>query len=194
MSADPAYKALLDDHTRLQAKHTLLERMVHLYGAPDAFDVVFEGLLDALMDYFPVEAASLYVIDADANELYIAGARGPKAEEVLALDRTIAPGEGIAGACFAENETLVVSEASADARFSQEIPDAIGYEVRSLLTAPLSHDGESLGVLQLLNRTDPGPFTPSEVDTLSQLGRLAGALVGLGWRLKALTDAHDEQA
>ena len=90
--------------------------------------------------------------------------------------------------------TLVVSEASADARFSQEIPDAIGYEVRSLLTAPLSHDGESLGVLQLLNRTDPGPFTPAEVDTLSQLGRLSGALIGLGWRLKALTDAHGGQA
>lgn len=188
MSADAAYKTLLEDHTRLQAKHRLLERVVHLFGAPDDFDVVFEGLLDAVMDHFQVEAASLYVIDADANELYIAGARGPKAAEILALDRTIAPGQGIAGACFAENETLVVSDTAQDARFSQEIPEAIDYEVRSLLTAPMAHDGEALGVLQLLNRSAAGPFTPDEVETLTQLGRLAGSLIGLGWRVKALSD------
>jgi GAF domain-containing protein len=191
VSGDQAYKSLLDDHTRLQAKHKLLERVVHLFGAPDHFEEVFEGLLDAVMDYFSVEAASLYVIDSEKDELYIAAARGPKAAEVIAMDKTLVPGEGVAGACFKAGETIVISDTSADERFSKEIPEALGYDVRSMLTTPLSQDGETLGVLQLLNQEGDGVLPPEAIETATQLGRLAGSLIGLGWRLRALSQDQE---
>lgn len=191
MGDEGAYRQLLEDHARLKARTALLQRLLHLHGAPDDFDAVFDGLLDAALDYFGAAAGALYMLDADRDELYFAAARGPKAQEVLALDATLRPGEGLAGASFTSGEVLAVSDVRADERFAREVSAAVHYEVRSALTVPLVCEGTALGALQLLNARGDA-FTADELEVARQLGRQGGELIGLGLRLEQLRAAGKE--
>jgi signal transduction protein with GAF and PtsI domain len=180
------YGMLVTEHQKLRHKTQVLERVLHLYGAPAEFDAVFEGLMDAAMASVDAESGALYILDGDKNELYFAAARGPKARDVLALDITIKPGQGIAGACFANNEVIAVSDAHKDPRFFREVSGSVGYEVRSLLTAPIVFDSEVFGVVQVLNKRGSNEFEMDEVDTFKKLGRYAGSIIGLGLELQEL--------
>lgn len=187
MSSDTqAYRSLLDDNRRLQDQVQVLQRLLHLFAAPDDFAAVFEGLMDVAMDYFQAQSGALYMYDDERDALYFAAARGPKAKEVLALDLDIKPGHGIAGSAFQNNEVIAVSDADRDARFAREVSDAVGYEVRSMLTAPIVCDGQPLGALQVINRKGGSTFSGEEVEFARQLGRYAGGLVSLGCELQAM--------
>lgn len=183
------YAQLVHEANRLRQRVQIQERLIHLFGAPADFDVVFEGVMDAAMAAVDAESGALYMLDAAKNELYFAAARGPKAREVLALDITIKPGQGIAGNSFLNKETIVVSDAHRDPRFFKEISSAVGYEVRSLLTAPVVFDDEAFGAIQVINRRSTSEFDMEDVDTLKRLGRTAGALIGLGLELTELRRA-----
>lgn len=180
------FKHLLEDNQKLQRRVTVLDRIIHLFGAPADFDVIFEGLMDAAMAAVDAESGALYVLDGEKNVLYFAAARGPKAREVLSLDITIKPGQGIAGACFQNKEVIVVSDAHKDARFFKEVSSSVGYEVTSLLTAPIVCDGEPFGAIQVINKRSSTEFDMDEVETMKRLGRYAGALIGLGLELADL--------
>jgi GAF domain-containing protein len=185
---EQAYRSLLEENARLQAKTQTLQRLLHLFGAPDDFGTVFEGLMDIAMDVFNAHSGALYIFDDEQEGLYFAAARGPKAKEVLALDITIKPGQGIAGSAFQNNEVIAVSDAYKDPRFSREVSDAVGYEVRSMLTTPIVCDGQPLGALQVINKKTgtASSFTSEEVEFARQLGRVAGSLISLGVELQAL--------
>jgi GAF domain-containing protein len=181
-----AYKALLEDNRRLQGQVQILQRVLHLFAQPDDFGAVFEGVMDVAMDAFQAQSGALYIYDSEQDALYFAAARGPKAKEVLALDITIKPGKGIAGSAFQNDEVIAVSDANKDARFSREISEAVGYEVRSMLTAPIACDGQTLGAIQVINKKNGSTFSAAEVELARQLGRYAGGLVSLGCDLQAL--------
>lgn len=180
------FKNLMHEHQRLGQRAKVLERLLHLFGAPADFDAVFEGVMDAAMMAVDADSGALYILDGDKNELYFAAARGPKAQEVLALDITIKPGQGMAGASFENREVIVVSDAHRDPRFFKEVSQSVGYEVRSLLTVPIVCDGESFGAIQVINKRGSNEFDMDEVETMKRLGRSAGALIGLGLELQAL--------
>lgn len=191
--SDEAYQRLLEENQRLRGEGELLRRILHLFGAPEDFELVFEGLLDAVLARFDAQAGSLYMFDADSGALYFAAARGPKAGEVLALDLSIAPGHGIAGACFEQREVIALSDAHKDPRFSREVSEKVGYQVRSMLTAPIVVDDQTLGVIQVINKANGSTFSPEEVQAIELVGRYAGGLIGLGLELSALQSAGESQ-
>tara|TARA_R110002072_G_scaffold138413_3_gene281561 strand:+ start:372 stop:965 length:594 start_codon:yes stop_codon:yes gene_type:complete len=188
--SDEAYQRLLAENQRLRAEGQLFRRVLHLFAAPDDFELVFEGLIDAVLAHFEAQSGSLYMFDADSGALYFAAARGPKANEVMALDLSIAPGHGIAGACFQNREVIAVSDAHKDPRFAREVSEKVGYEVRSMLSAPIVADSEVLGVLQLINKTKGSTFSPEEIEIAEAIGRYAGGLIGLGLELAELHGQH----
>ncbi len=105
---------------------------------------------------------------------------------MLALDIRIKPGQGLAGASFLHKETIAVSEVHKDPRFFKEVSGSVGYEVRSLLTAPIVNAGEPYGAIQVINKKGSDEFGQAEVDLMKRLGRWAGALLGLGLELREL--------
>jgi Nif-specific regulatory protein len=180
------YGMLVTEHQKLRTRMSVLERFIHLFGAPAEFDSVFEGIMDAAMAAVDAESGALYILDGDKNELYFAAARGPKAREVLGLDITIKPGQGMAGSCFLNKEVITVSDVHKDPRFFKEVSQSVGYEVRSLLTAPIVCDGEAFGAVQVINKRGGSEFDMDEVEVMKRLGRYAGALIGLGLELQSL--------
>jgi phosphoserine phosphatase RsbU/P len=109
-------------------------------------------------DLVGAERCSIWLIDARTHQLWTKVAHG--VEELR-----IPAGDGIIGACIAENRPVVVNDASQDARFHREVDRKTGYETRSLLAIPLrGSSGDVIGALQVLNK--PGGFGEQDVHLL----------------------------
>ncbi len=69
---------------------------------------------------------------------------------------------GIAGHVAASGDTINLADAYSDPRFESEVDLRLGFRTRSLLCLPIRNkDGETIGVLQLLNKKS-GPFTHAD--------------------------------
>jgi hypothetical protein len=134
-------------------------------------------LLDLAMEKIPCEAGSVFLARLAGRELEFAVARGPRAQEILKLGLTVPMGVGIAGFCARENVGVAVSDAQKDPRFYRAISEAIGYETRSLLCAPVARGGRVLGALELVNKRGGGPFEREDQAALSYLAHQAAELV-----------------
>jgi GAF domain-containing protein len=84
-------------------------------------------------------------------------------------------GRGLAGYAAAAAEALAVDEVSEDPRFARDVAERIGYVPRSVLVAPILRGDDVLGVLSVLDRTQPPGA--AALDLASRFARAAaGAL------------------
>ena len=65
---EEAYQRLLAESQRLRAENQLFRRLLHLFAAPEDFELVFEGLIEAVVDHFEAQAGSLYMFDSDPSD------------------------------------------------------------------------------------------------------------------------------
>ena len=134
-------------------------------------------LLQIIMDkasrLMNAHRSSLFVVDAERNELWSKIAQGLEVREIR-----IPIGQGIAGSVAASGETVNIPEAYEDTRFSQEVDRRTGYRTRSILCAPVRDSaGRIVAVLQLLNRLDGQPFDAYDERLLDAfVGQIAIAL------------------
>lgn len=134
-------------------------------------------LLDLAMRSIGCEAGSVFTTDLGAADLTFAVARGPSADKLLALGLKVPMGVGIVGFCALENVCLAVSDAQKDPRFHRAVSQAVGYETRSLLCAPVAYQGKVLGALEVLNKRDGKPFGQEDLAILSYLAAQAATFL-----------------
>ena len=100
----------------------------------------------AAINVLGCERATVFVYDETTDELY---------NYLLDQDETIRfpADQGIAGWCFRQCRISNVTDAYQDSRFNRHIDKKTGYRTRNILSHPLcTHDGKSLGVLQVMNK------------------------------------------
>lgn len=61
-------------------------------------------------------------------------------------------GEGVAGWVVAQGESAIINDTQHDRRFSADVDHNTGFVTRSVLAVPLQKGGETLGVLEILNK------------------------------------------
>ncbi len=130
-------------------------------------------LLDLAMRSIGCEAGSVFTAELGASELSFAAVRGPTADRLQALGLTVPIGVGLVGFCAQENVCVAVSDAQKDPRFYRAVSEAVGYQTRSLLCAPVAHQGKVLGALEVLNKKGGQPFGEKDLAVLSYLAAQA---------------------
>lgn len=69
----------------------------------------------------------------------------------------VKPGQGIAGHVFQTQETVNIPQCYEDSRFDQNFDKQTGYRTNNILTMPIiDFEGECMGVLQAINKLQPG--------------------------------------
>jgi hypothetical protein len=129
--------------------------------------------LDLALRFTDAEAGSAFLVEPDTGDLLFEAASGPRAAEVLRLGMHIPMGLGLVGFCAQEGVCVAVSDAAHHPRWFRGIAQAVGYEARSVLCAPMLLDGELFGALQVLNRRGGEPFGPTDVTVVSYLASRA---------------------
>jgi GAF domain-containing protein len=126
-------------------------------------------VLDLAMRTIGCETGSAFTVNLAEQELAFTVVRGPTAEKLMALGLKVPVGVGVVGFCVQENVALAVSDAKEDPRFYPAVSEAVGYETRSLLCAPVASKGIVLGALEVLNKKGGKPFSEKDLAVLSYL-------------------------
>ena len=134
-----------------------------------------EQLLDQILQWIEtelqVEAASVLLLDERHRHLRFEAASGEKAEEIK--DFTVQLGQGIAGIVADTGEPLIVNDARHDPRQAQDISQAIDFPARSVLCVPMTRHGETVGVVEAINKQGEALFTPDDAALLTVIAQEA---------------------
>jgi len=135
-------------------------------------DQLLELILDKITEALEADRATLYLLDESNDELVSRIALG---QDVRSIRLKI--GHGIAGHVARTGKPLHVRDAYKDPRFSPEWDMLSGYRTRSILAAPMkNHLGKTIGVVQVLNKTD-GEFSDDDAEILAALATQAAVSI-----------------
>jgi GAF domain-containing protein len=126
---------------------------------------LLRSIVEAARSLFAAKAASIMLLDEEANELVFEAVAGEGSGEGLVGTRFPAS-TGIAGWVVTAGQPLALDDVSADPRFSKETAKSTGYMPKSLIAAPLLREDRSLGVLSVLDRADEGAFGLEQMELL----------------------------
>lgn len=156
--------------------HFLLQAAILLQNickGPWILGVVLE-MANEILD---CEASSILIADLDEKEMLVALPTGPKKNVVYG--KGIAMDKGLSGWVYRNGQPARVSNVTADIRFDNGMDKNIDFVTRSILAVPLHVNGECIGALEALNKSDDH-FTQHDMNVLAILANmLANVLVGV---------------
>jgi signal transduction histidine kinase len=176
--------ALLHERDQHIAELAALNQISQILASPRPLMDTFHVIMQWVNALFQVETASLMLIED--GKLHFKVAAGTVIDTIKPF--TLEIGQGIAGWAVAHNQTIRVDNVKSDLRHYSGIDQAIDFDTRSLIAAPLRivkyPEGEEqvLGVLEVINRVDGRPFTRSD-EVLLELIASSAAVVITNFRL-----------
>jgi len=118
---------------------------------------------------------SLLLWDEATNELVFAVTEGGVGE---ALEGRRMPADrGIAGWVLTHRQPDIVHEVRSDERFYRAIDESLGYHTSSLVAVPMITKGQSIGVLEVLNKKSGERFDENDRDILYALAGQAAIAI-----------------
>lgn len=165
----PPHERTEADQRAFHDLERVLEITRSLVAAQD-LNVLLGRIITHSLDLLRVERGTVFLYEPETNELVSRVATGVEALRVPA-DR------GIVGQTVQSGESIVVQDAYADPRFNPDVDRQTGFRTRNILSVPLvDHDGQLVGVLQLLNRRG-GDFSRSDIMLAETLAAQAGVAI-----------------
>jgi GAF domain-containing protein len=152
-----------------------------LGGDEETYRGLLQSIVDVARAIFGAEAASIFLLDEDNDQLVFDAVSGRGEGEQQGA--RFPSSTGIAGFALVTRQPLVVDDLEADPRFSQDRARATGYVPSSIVASPLLHDERALGVLSVLVRAPDRPFGLAELELLSRFSTQAA--IGLDLLLRA---------
>jgi sigma-B regulation protein RsbU (phosphoserine phosphatase) len=176
---------------RADGSYTLEEQLEQLANVSEDFASSLdleEALVIALnrfMDYLDADAASVFLIEDDAEELVCHRCAGPVNIEGL----RISAGDGIVGKSIRSGECQMVRDVSLDPDFAVAVDQFTGYVTRSILCAPLMVKGQSIGAIELINkRSGDGLFDEKDRNLVKALASAAALAIHNARMAQALVE------
>ncbi len=168
-----SYDSSLDD--RFAQREQFLEMLLKVttdLATSKSLDDALARLVNLTTSTLHAERGTIFLNDANTGELYSRIAQGSFTREIRILNT-----KGIAGWVFSNDEGVVINDAYADDRFDKSVDMRTGFRTKSILCAPLrTPNGETIGVSQILNKSDGG-FTEHDLGLLEAMTTQAAVAI-----------------
>ncbi|MCL4263964.1 MAG: GAF domain-containing sensor histidine kinase [Anaerolineae bacterium] len=170
---------------RQQARLSALYEVSSQLGKSLDLDEVLNQVMDAIIQLTGAERGFLMLYDETTGQLVTRAARNVDQKTIegdamnisrTVVERAVASGEGI-----------LTSNAQEDARFAGQ-QSVVGYQLRSIMCAPLQARGFTLGAVYVDNRLFSGVFETADLDLLMTFANQASVAIENA-RLFTQTDA-----
>jgi len=146
-------------------------------GSEHAHRALLNAIVEVARSIFGARASSILLLDEEEDELVFEAVVGEGEDELLGM--RFPAGKGIAGWVLATRTPLVIEDVRQDPRFASDVADSTGYVPSGLMAAPLLHDEEALGVLEVLDRPGDSLFSLQEMELLGLFANQASIAVDL---------------
>ncbi|NLM16333.1 MAG: GAF domain-containing protein [Candidatus Riflebacteria bacterium] len=124
---------------------------------------LFETILQQVQEVMDVENCSLMAYDSIRKKLTLDAAIGLPSDMVGKVESDL--GEGIAGWVAANKKPVLLKDISKDARFAKR-NGRLDYKTRSVLSVPILHQEDLLGVLNVNNKRSGDAFFEDDLNLL----------------------------
>src|ERR687897_462171 len=126
---------------------------------------LLQSIVDATVQLFEAEAASIALFETDPDRLEFRVAAGEKGAGAIGL--TVPPTQGIVGYVYSTGQALALSDVASDPRFNRDAAEQTGYVPRSIAAAPLLDEDGTVGVLQVLDKHSSPTFSLQDMELLA---------------------------
>jgi GAF domain-containing protein len=135
-----------------------------LLPAERSHRALLQSIVDVAMAIFEARAASIFLFDADADELVFEAVAGEGSGSLVG--RRYPSSTGVAGWVLTTRQPVVLEDVRQDKRFAREVAESTGHVPEALMAVPLLHGERALGVLEVLDRPQDKAFTLPEMGLL----------------------------
>jgi len=138
-------------------------------------DNLLELIIDSVTRLMEAKASSLLLLDQKTGKLYFKVTIGEKKDEVRKFEINV--GQGIAGIVAETGEPLLVNDVTKDPRWDKQISETVGFQTRSIACVPMKIEGNTIGVVEIIDKEDGGPIQKEDVKILSVFAELASMAI-----------------
>jgi len=161
---------LMPTNERIDHLERLLEVVRGLTTAPD-LESFLQTIITEASEMTDSELASILEYDEETKELRFLSTIWFDRD---ALRPVGVPLDGsVAGWVFTKNQPLIIQDTKADQRHFKVVDRVTNHQTHSLAAVPLVVRGETVGVLEALNKRDDAHYTEEDLTILATLGALA---------------------
>ncbi len=128
-------------------------------------DTLLENIVRAAMNLTSAEAGSLLLYDDSGNLRF--KVLSEKWNKSL-INRAVKQNEYISAWVAETGEPVIINDVAGDKRYNSDFDAGSGFKTKSLLSVPLVHNDEVIGVIETLNKRDDG-FTIEDEELLYNL-------------------------
>jgi Nif-specific regulatory protein len=139
-------------------------------------DQLLELIVETGTRMMHAKASSLLLLDQKTKKLHFKVTTGEKKDVVKKF--ALKMGEGIAGFVAQKGEALLVPDVSQDSRWDSKISESISFETRSIACVPMKLKGKTIGAIEIINKSDGGPFQKEDIKLLTVFAEFAALAIG----------------
>lgn len=164
-----------------------------IIGSDSAYRALLQSIVEVAQRIFAAGATSILIYEPASHELIFEAAAGGSAGKGL-VGRRLAAGSGLIGWVLSSQEPIIIDDVTRDPRFDREGAERLGYVPRHMMSAPLLHEDDALGVLNVLDRRERSFSGIEEMDLLGSFARQAAiaiSVVRAGRRAKRMLEDGD---
>jgi len=164
----------LPENALRQRLERLIELSRSLSSAPE-LEPFLNALVSAAVDLVRCELAAVLELDEGKNHLrYLAL---PWTYRDLLSKIKVPAQTSIAGWVFQNAKPAIVPDVSTDPRYFNGIDQATGIITHSLMAVPIRFNGQTLGVMEVVNKFEQAHYTEEDLKILEILASLAAIAI-----------------
>ena len=165
--------------------HKLIEASKSVNSSLDV-DKLLGIILNTATSSVNADRGTVYVMDELKGELWSKVLQGASMAEIR-----LPLGKGIAGYVGQTGETINIPDAYKDSRFNPDFDKKTGYKTKTILCMPMKNkEGKIIGVFQLLNKKENGPFTKEDEELIDALSIHASIAIENAQLAKQMVDGE----
>jgi len=151
-------------------------RRANAIAANNELDALLDQMLDLFVEVVHAEAGTLYLYDAESNELVFKVVKGDSQSRGFIGNRFPAT-RGIAGAALRQRHPLFIHDVAADPRWDRRVGELSEMRLKTMYCLPLLLNDQPVGVVQVFNLPEAAVDQDEELALLQDLGdRMASAI------------------
>lgn len=140
------------------------EEINKMLTSSQEIDKVLVVVMKKIKEVTEAESWSIILLEETSGDLILHHAEGKSKRKPKQF--RLKPGEGIAGWVADKGIPVVVPDVKRDKRFSPRVDKYTGFNTRTLMAAPIKSQGQVLGVLEVINKSNGENFTEEDLDIL----------------------------
>jgi diguanylate cyclase (GGDEF)-like protein len=155
-------------------------------AAAKTINEAMEQVMDKIGEIFSPVTHAFLLIDKETEKLYFKFVQGKCADKLA--DHKIAENEGLAGWVLENKKPDFIEDASKDSRLSKSIDKLTDFEIKSMIAVPLEVTEKTIGVFQLINKTEEGTYTADDLNIMKTIVEYASMAIEKVYYLSAMKD------